>query len=328
MEKYHLPGASAAVAIGGKIVWSEAFGEADLENHVPATRATRFRLGSVSKLITAAAVALLVQRGALDLDAPVQRYVPTFPVKQSPVTARELVTHTSGIRHYSDSDAPKQAKHYKTVVEGLSVFQDDPLLFEPGTRYTYSSYGFNLLSAVVEGAAAKQDFLTFVQTQVAGPLGLTLTADQTDAVVDHRTRFYYYGPDHAFHNAPAIDPSYKWASGGFLATADDLARFGSAHLAPGFFTPETISLLFTPQRLQSGEPVHANDFSVGLAWRIGTNKQGRRIYHHGGAIEGGRAFLLIEPDSKTVVAILANSYAPFAEIEANDLAQIFSAAGQ
>ncbi len=155
MKKQSLPGFSAAVAIDGKLVWTEGFGEADLESHVPVRTTTKFRLGSVSKLLTAAAVARLYEDGRLDLDLPVQRYVPSFPQKQYPITTRQLAGHLAGIRHYRDSDPLYSAKYYKTVLEGLTIFQDDPLLFEPGTKYEYSSYGYNLLSAVVEARRAK-----------------------------------------------------------------------------------------------------------------------------------------------------------------------------
>ena len=324
MEKYHLPGFSATVAVDGKIVWSEAFGEADLENHVPVRTTTKFRLGSVSKLLTAAAVARLYEDGRLDLDAPVQRYVPYFPQKQYPITPRQLAGHMSGIRHYRDSDPFYSGKYYKTVREGLEIFQNDPLLFEPETKYEYSSYGYNLLSAVVEGASG-QDFLSYMNDHVFAPLQMNHTvADRNDLIVEERTRFYYFGEkDGQFHNAPYVDNSYKWASGGFLTTAEDLARFGSAHLKAGFFKRETLNLLLTPQRLKTGKEAGTNSFSVGFGWRIAKDAKSNRIFHHGGAIEGGRAFLFINEKSKVVVALLANNVGNFAETEAGEIASMF-----
>jgi serine beta-lactamase-like protein LACTB len=324
MGKYHLPGFSAAVAVDGKIVWSEAFGEADLESHVAVHTTTKFRLGSVSKLLTAAAVARLYEDGRLDLDAPVQRYVPYFPQKQFPITPRQLAGHMAGIRHYRDSDPLYSGKYYKNVREGLEIFQNDPLLFEPETKYEYSSYGYNLLSAVVEGASG-QDFLSYMNDHVFAPLQMNHTvADRNDLIVEGRTRFYYFGEkDGQFHNAPYVDNSYKWASGGFLTTAEDLARFGSAHLKPGFFKSETLNLLLTPQRLKSGKEAGTNSLSVGFGWRIAKDAKGNRIFHHGGAIEGGRAFLFINEKSKVVVALLSNNLGNFAETEAGEIASMF-----
>ncbi|MGH9968904.1 MAG: serine hydrolase domain-containing protein [Pyrinomonadaceae bacterium] len=226
-------------------------------------------------------------------------------------------------RHCGPSSGASD-KYYKNVREGLEIFQNDPLLFEPGTKYEYSSYGYNLLSAVVEGASG-QDFLSYVNDHVLAPLQMHHTvADRNDLIVEGRTRFYYFGEkDGQFHNAPYVDNSYKWASGGFLTTAEDLARFGSAHLKPGFFKSETLNSLFTPQRLRTGKETGTNSFSVGFGWRIAKDAKGNRIFHHGGAIEGGRAFLLINEKSKVVVALLSNNVGQFAETEAGEIASMF-----
>jgi len=174
-----IPGLQVAVAVGGKLVWSEAFGYADVAREVPVTAETQFRIGSVSKPLTAAAVALLYEQGKLDLDAPVQRYVPSFPDKGYPITTRQLAGHLAGIRHYRGDEFLRN-RHFDTVLEGLAIFQGDSLLFPPGTKFSYSSYGWNLISAVVEGAAG-QDFLTYMSRNVLRPLGLTHTApDRVD----------------------------------------------------------------------------------------------------------------------------------------------------
>ena len=145
------PGASICVMRDGAVVWSRAFGFADLEQSVPATTETRFRIGSVSKSLTSVAIGRLVQDGQLDLDAPVQRYVPGFPVKRYPITVRQVAGHLAGIRHYATGEFENR-EHYATVTEGLAIFAADSLLFEPGTQFSYSSYGYNLLGAVIEGA--------------------------------------------------------------------------------------------------------------------------------------------------------------------------------
>src|SRR6266849_3757702 len=141
-----IPGLQVAVAVDGKLVWSAAFGYADLARHAWVTRTTMFRIGSVSKPLTAVALAQLVEQGTLDLDAPVQRYVPSFPEKPCPVTTRELAGHLAGIRHYQGDEFLSNTP-YPSVTAGLAIFERDSLLFEPGTRFSYSSYGFNLISA-------------------------------------------------------------------------------------------------------------------------------------------------------------------------------------
>ena len=295
-----IPGLQVAVAVGGKLVWSEAFGYADLAREVPVTAETQFRIGSVSKPLTAAAVALLYEQGKLDLDAPVQRYVPSFPDKGYPITTRQLAGHLAGIRHYRGDEFLRN-RHFDTVLEGLAIFQGDSLLFPPGTKFSYSSYGWNLISAVVEGAAG-QDFLTYMSRNVLRPLGLTHTApDRVDSLIPNRTRFYERGADSGFVPAPPVDNSYKWAGGGFLSTAEDLVRFGSALLEPGFLEAATLELLFTSQKTTPGEPT-----GYGVGWFVATDGRGHRWVSHGGGSVGGTTAFGVDRDSHIVVAITSN----------------------
>ena len=295
-----IPGLQVAVAVGGKLVWSEAFGYADVAREVPVTAETQFRIGSVSKPLTAAAVALLYEQGKLDLDAPVQRYVPSFPDKGYPITTRQLAGHLAGIRHYRGDEFLRN-RHFDTVLEGLAIFQGDSLLFPPGTKFSYSSYGWNLISAVVEGAAG-QDFLTYVSRNVLRPLGLTHTApDRVDSLIPNRTRFYERGADSGFVPAPPVDNSYKWAGGGFLSTAEDLVRFGSALLEPGFLKAATLELLFTSQKTTAGEPT-----GYGVGWFVATDGRGHRWVSHGGGSVGGTTAFGVDRDSHIVVAITSN----------------------
>jgi len=293
-------GLGIAVGIKGEIVWSEGFGHADLEQQVPVTRDTKFRIGSVSKSVTAAALGVLYEQGKLDLDAPVQRYVPSFPDKGKPVTVRQVAGHLAGLRHYK-GDEFLIARRYSSVTESLDIFKDDPLVFDPGMRYGYSSYGWNLLSAVVEGASG-QSFLDYMNASVFARLGLKNTmADENDKIISHRTRFYQRDSAGAVSNAPYVDNSYKWAGGGFLSTMDDLVRFGSAHLQPGFLKAETLAVLFTSQKTSAGELTN-----YGIGWSVRNDDKGRRTISHSGGSVGGTTMLLIYPESGIVVAMAVN----------------------
>ena len=298
-----IPGLSVAVAFQGKIIWSQAFGYADLEQQVPVTTRTRFRLGSVSKIFTAAAVARLVQEGKLDLDASIQRYVANFPDKGSAITTRQLSGHLAGIRHYQPKDLVHQIdfQHYNTIQDSLKIFQDDPLLAPPGTAYAYSTFGYTLISRIVEQASG-QDFLQYMQAGIFQPMGLkNTTADITEMIVPTRSRFYDRTSTGEVRNAAYVDSSYKWAGGGFLSTAEDLVLFGSKHLQPGFFKQETLNVLFSSQQTTDGKPT-----GVGMGWRIAEDHQKRRVFHHAGSIKGGRSVLVLYPDSGLVVALLSN----------------------
>ncbi len=300
VQREGIIGVSVAVGVGGELVWSQGFGFADAENRSPVTPETKFRIGSVSKSLTAAAVGLLVEQRQLDLDAPVQRYVPYFPRKQRPITTRQLGGHIAGIRHYR-GDEFLSSRRYDTVRDGLAIFEGDTLLFEPGTRYAYSSYGWNLIAAVIEGAA-RQPFLTYMRTRVFEPLGMRNTvADHTDSIIPFRTRFYMRDRDGTPLNAPYVDNSHKWVGGGFLATPEDLVRFGAAHLTPTFLRPETVRILWTSQRLEDGEQT-----GYGIGWRVGTDAHERRVVSHSGGSVGGRSLLLIYPDQGVVIAMAAN----------------------
>jgi serine beta-lactamase-like protein LACTB len=295
-----IPGLSLAVAVDGKIVYSEGFGFADLEERVPAWPTTKFRIGSVSKPLTATALVLLVEHGKVDLDAPVQKYVPSFPDKGASITPRMLAGHLGGIRHYKDQEF-LISKHYDNVLAGLQIFANDPLVAPPGTQFNYSSFGYNLLSAVVE-AAAGQEFLSYMQQQVFAPLGMRDTvADQPSEIISQRARFYTRLKDKPVLNAPFVDNSYKWAGGGFLSNAEDLARFGSALLQPGFLKPESLRLLFTSQKTSKGE-----ETGYGMGWSIHTSKSGQRVYEHSGGSAGGSSQLILYPDTHVVVAMICN----------------------
>ncbi|MGH7664986.1 MAG: serine hydrolase domain-containing protein [Gemmatimonadaceae bacterium] len=304
MAKANVPGVSVAVAIDGEIVWSEGFGFADVEQHVPVTPLTRLRIGSVSKSLTAAAVGLLVQEGRLDLDAPVQRYVPSFPRKGHEITTRLVAGHLAGIRHYRGDEFLSQ-QHYDNVLAGLAIFQDDSLLSEPGTRFSYSTYAWNLVSAIVEGAAG-EPFLTYMHSRVLEPLGMRHTvAEHPDSIIEYRADFYTLR-DGEVINARYVDNSYKWAGGGFLSTTEDLARFGTAHLEPGFLEQATLSTLFTSQRTRDGEAT-----GNGIGWFVGTDDAGRDIVWHSGGSVGGTAYLILYPEQRVVVAMLANADVSF-----------------
>jgi CubicO group peptidase (beta-lactamase class C family) len=171
MEKLGVPGVAVAVVAREQLVWSAAFGEADVENDVPVRTDTMFRLASVSKPITATAVLQLVERGRLDLDAPVQRYVPSFPDKPWPVTPRLLLAHLGGVRHYREGEF-SSTRRYAGATDALHIFAADPLAHEPGTRFLYTSYGYNLLGCAVEGASG-QSFLDYVRANVFEPAATT-----------------------------------------------------------------------------------------------------------------------------------------------------------
>ena len=302
MARTLAPGAQVAVSRGGRIAWSRSFGCADLELDAPVGPETRFRIGSVSKPLTAAAIGLLVEEGKLDLDSPVQTYVPDFPKKAWPITTRLLAGHLAGVRHYERGEFEIR-DHYATVRAGLAIFEKDALLFEPGTKFSYSSYGWNLISAVLEGASG-EPFLSFMQKRVFAPAGMTRTsADEVAPIVPGRSRFYTRDETTgAVINAGYVDNSYKWAGGGFLSTAGDLVAFANALLEGRLLRPETLRLLWTSMKTADGK-----ETDYGIGWTVDRDSKGRRRVRHSGGAMGGTANLVIYPEERLVVALLVNS---------------------
>jgi serine beta-lactamase-like protein LACTB len=313
-----IPGVAVAVAIDGKLVYSEGFGYADLEERIPVWPTTKFRIGSISKPVTAIALMQLVEAGKIDLDTPVQKYVPSFPDKGAVITVRMIAGHLGGIRHYQGDEFQIQ-KHYDNVLEGLKIFENDPLVAPPGTKFSYSSYGFNLLSAVIESAAG-EPFLSYMQRSVFNRMGLVhTTPDQNTQIIEQRSRFYDIPEGGAVENAPYVDNSYKWAGGGFLSTPEDLVRFGSALLQPGVLKADSLKTMFTSQKTKAGE-----ETGYGIGWFVEKSKSGKPIYGHSGGSIGGTSLLILYPESHIVAALTTNlSGAPWKAEELQAIAEQF-----
>jgi serine beta-lactamase-like protein LACTB len=224
MEKQQIPAMTVAVAENGSVVYSKAFGVADIENSAPARTETLIRTGSIAKPLTAVAAMTLVEMGKLELDAPVQKYCPAFPQKQWPVTTRELLTHTSGIREYKAGEFDS-TKHFTSMNDGLTIFASDALSFEPDTRYSYTTYGYTLVGCVIEGASGEKYF-DYLREHVLIPAGMTHTfVDDVYAILPYRTRGYQRVAGQ-IQNAGLMDSSYKIPGGGLVTTAEDFVRFG------------------------------------------------------------------------------------------------------
>ena len=301
MENTGAVGVAVAVGIDGKLVWSEGFGYANLEMGVPVDPATtRFRVGSVSKPFTATALGQLHEEGKLDWDTHVQKYVPDFPKKRMPVVTRLVAGHLNGIRSYRPGEFIMNY-HYETVSSALEIFKNDTLMHPPGSKYLYSSYGFNLLSAVVEGASG-EEFLTYMDKHVFQPLKMNHTiADHVDSIIVGRSGYYHYTSAGEVVNEIAVDNSYKWAGGGFLSTAEDLIRFGFGYLDAKILKPETIEILQTTQQTWEGEQT-----GYGMGWVLETDSAGRYRTGHGGGSVGGTTKFWVYPEERLVIAMISN----------------------
>jgi CubicO group peptidase (beta-lactamase class C family) len=280
--------------------WSRGFGFADLENEVRATTLTMYRTASIAKSITAVAAMQLVENGQFDLDAPIQKYVPEFPKKRWAVTARDLVSHLGGVRHYKRGSSEILSNEpYTNVVDSLEIFAADELVHEPGTAYRYTTYGFNLLGAAVQRAAAKS-FMDVLEQRIFEPIGAkSIQDDDAYRVIPHRAAGYQLQRGR-IANAVPVDVSNKIPGGGLISTADDLRKFAAAMLEDRLVKRETRDLIWTARKTANGDSI-----GYGYGFQV-AEIDGHKVVSHGGSQPGVQNLMRIWPETGVVVVLMTN----------------------
>jgi serine beta-lactamase-like protein LACTB len=294
------PGAAVAVAVDGRIEWSESFGLADVARGTRVTSSTRFGVGSISKTLTLAAALALADTGRLDLDAPVERYLPDFPHAGQGVTLRRIGAHQGGIgddfatRHYySNTHFPLDSAYRLIAAE--------PASYRPGTRTEYATGLFTIVGRVLE-VTAGLPYLEVMRRKVFAPAGMKATVpNDPRRPVPDRATFYVPSEGGGFEPAPAFDPSFKLPGAGFLSTAEDLARFGAVLLGTGLLSERSRRQMFTPMPLADGTPT---EYALGFQ---ALDEDGRRLLLQPGGGPGIAGWLAVYPDDGVVVAILSNA---------------------
>jgi len=304
-------GLSGLVVLGGETVIAENLGYADLENRVPVTNETRFGVASITKAFTGLALLKLHEAGRIDLDVPIQRYVPAFPVKPAGViTPRLLAAHLAGIRHWgNERNAALYARHFDDVNDVLALFKDDTLVAPPGTKVSYSSYGYNLIAAAIQSASGAK-YQDYVNREIISKLGLTNTGfDDVRRVQPHRARRYsYFDPwtfavdSNAVYRVPDWDYSHNMAGGNMYSTAADLARFGRAIERPGLLSKESLDLLYRRPR------VGAVEATMSFGFYVSDSAAPHRLLNIGGSNAGLQSGLFVFPDEDLVIVVLANAW--------------------
>ncbi len=300
MARLGIPALSLAIGRDNSLVFANGYGFADIENFVSAKSDTVYRLASISKTMTAVLALQLAAKDALDLDAPVQGYCPSFPSKRWPVTSLQLLSHQGGIRHYRDGERP-MTRRFTSLEEGLALFKDDPLEFEPDTGILYSTHGYTLLGCVIEGVTGRS-FAEVLKEAVLLPAGMARTQpDDVRAVIPNRARGYARDEQGRLVNAALADMSYKVPGGGLSGTAPDLARFGIALVSGGLLDPESLERMLTPRRTRGG-----NTGGLGLGVSV-AEREGRREAWKDGNQTGTSGMLYLRPEGGLVVAVLTNN---------------------
>lgn len=317
-EKIHAPAISAAVAVDGKIVWVGAVGWENIEQQIPASERTQFRIGSTSKAVTATLLAKLFQAGKIDLDKPISNYVADLPNPQwNNITPRQLASHSSGLPDYLDNYGDpwgmyylfKLDKRYTSERESLEVFDDTSLLFVPGSQFHYTSFNTVLQSVVLE-AVADEPFLRAMRNNIFTSLGMDDTGAEYELSQPNSLATFYWNKDGkypAFREWQKVDLSHRLAGGGFISTPSDMVKLGSAWLDDDFIAPETRQLFWQPQTLADGS---INSQNYALGWRWAEYDDGKGIIksaNHGGVSRGSQSWLMVIPEQKTAVAVMINA---------------------
>ncbi len=294
-------GASVLVMKEGKVVYARGFGLASLELKVPNAPALVYRIGSVTKQFTAAAIMTLVEEGKVALDAPVSRYLEGLPEAWRPATVQQLLTHTSGIPSYTD--IPEYGAHMREDLPGLKLLQTlvwtKPMDFAPGTKWHYNNSGYFLLGLIVEKVSGKS-YADYLQAKFFAPLGLAHTRFGTETeLIPGMASGYSNGRPSAY-----LSMTQPYAAGSLVSTSEDLARWTTALHAGKVVKPESLKLMTTPVKTADGKE---HPYGFGLMFR---ESQGHRLVGHGGGINGFICHLEGDPAMQTVAVILCNTDGP------------------
>ncbi|MEL6132903.1 MAG: serine hydrolase domain-containing protein, partial [Bacteroidota bacterium] len=317
LEKTQIAGVSVTIMEGREVQYAQGFGYADVENQLPMKPTTRIRTASVAKVLTATALGKLATEGKLDFDTPLKSYIPYIQLPYASLTTRQIAGHTAGVQHRPSTKKAKN-KHYTEVRETVNFMMGDPLLFEPGTDYQYSTQGYNLLAALIEEVSGKR-FVDYMRENIFQPLQMTQTfPDHPSDYTAEDARMYYLKNGTLRLDKKIYDGSYKLAGAGFRSTSSDLAHMMQAYFN-GFLSEKVIAQMCTSSVLQNGDSTQ-----VGIGWRLNRDGRDRLTIEHAGSWQGARTVIVYYPDYQLTVAMMINTQCQvFIEETAHLLADAF-----
>lgn len=297
MEVDRIPGLTVGI-LKGDTLWAKGFGYSDIENKIPMKENSSFRLASVTKPMTAVAILQLAEKGKLNLDDEVQKYVPYFPKKSYPVTIRYLLGHLGGIPHYKSYEE-LHIKTPKDTREAIEIFANYDLVAEPGTLYHYSSYGYNLLGAVIEGVS-KMSYGKYMEENIWKPLGMNSTCmDSPDEIIPNRVKGYRI-LEGEIRNSEFVDMRSRFAGGGTRSTVVDLLKFVKGLKENKIISKESLDKMFTSMTTKGGELT-----GYGYGWFV-RPINGHFLVYHTGSQQETRTFLAYLPKKDIAVSFACN----------------------
>ncbi|MGB5377544.1 serine hydrolase domain-containing protein [Muriicola sp.] len=297
-----LPGLSVTVLKKGRKVFQNGYGYADIDRKIAVDPCkTQFRIASASKPIAAMALAKMVADKKIDLDTSFYNYIPYFPRKKYDFTIRQLASHTAGIRGYRGKEYALNKPF--SIKESLQIFQDDPLVFRPGTDYLYTSFDWVLISLAMEEVSG-MSFAEYVKQEVLDPLGMNATQVEYPDAIKKDKATPYTRRRSGFRKAIPVDNQYKLAGGGYLSTSKDLAKLGKAFLDYSLVSKEVLQEFLSPQYVKGKSTYY------GLGCQVSEDSNGRPFIGHVGNGIGGYSNFFVYPKEEVVIALLVNCTDP------------------
>jgi len=306
LAEYYDPksfGCAILIAKNGKIIYENATGMADIELNVPMTTGMIFRVGSITKQFTAAAILQLKEKRLLDLQDDITKFIPDYPSHGYKITIENLLTHTSGIKDMTEMEQFNSVFQRKdfTPAELIDSFKNQPMDFAPGTKWKYSNSGYLILGYIIEKVSGKS-YPQYINDNIFKSLGMEHAYyDNTSAIIKNRASGYKQGQTIPVSNADYISMTVPFSAGALMMTVDDLFKWHEGLYQYKILKKESLDLAFTPFTLSNGEKV-----KYGYGWGL-DSLNGSRTIQHGGNVNGFSAFEIYLPVEDIFVAAFSNS---------------------
>jgi len=315
-------GIAAGISINGALKWQDGAGFSDLQNNLVFEASTLTRIASITKPMTAIAIMQLFEQGKLDLEAPIQTYLPAFPVKQEgKMTIRQLLQHASGLGGYKSDKEQENEKNYPSLADAVAIFQDRDLISEPGKAFNYTTYGYVVLGLIIEKVSG-QSYEAYLQTNIWDKAGMAHTGiEYADKRIPSQATTYHKNSKGKIKEVKPTNLSDRIPGGGVYSCVTDLLKFGDAVLNNSLISARTLNLMLEdPQLKKEGN-------AYGFGWYLyGENPKYGNVFGHNGAQTGASTFLMLLPDQKTAIAVLSNTSGAMQRV--SDIAvKLFDVAG-
>lgn len=294
-------GCAALVAVKGQIIYKKAFGLANVELNVPMQPDMVFRIGSITKQFTAVAILQLMEQGKLSLQDDITKYIPDYPTQAYKITIENLLTHTSGIKSYTN--VPEFAKYVKedlSPAEAIDKFKNLPMEFAPGSKWNYNNSGFFLLGYIIEKITGMK-YQDYVEQNLLKPAGMTNSLYGSDKKIVKNRAYPYQGEGENLENADYLSMLLPYSAGSLMSTVEDLYKWNRALIANKFVKKENLEKAWTEYKLSDGKSTH-----YGYGWFL-AQIQGSPTIEHGGGINGYLTNGIYLPDEDIFVAVFSNN---------------------